>query len=90
MCRHNAANLDSSHMAIPRPLQYIESLRELLYDLESSPPDAPGPDVLAAYKQHVSWLGREMRAPEVRFQLLRSLLRRKRMSQRGCERWGLD
>jgi len=46
-------------------MQYVESLREILYDLESSAADAPGPDVLAAYKQHVAWFGRELRPAEV-------------------------
>jgi hypothetical protein len=45
--------------------QYIDSLRDLLYDLEGSPADAPGPDVVAAYKQHVARIGRELRPPEV-------------------------
>jgi hypothetical protein len=45
--------------------QYVDALRELLYDLEASPADAPGPDVLSAYKQHVAWLARELRPPEV-------------------------
>lgn len=46
--------------------QFVEALRELLYDLESSPADAPGPDVIAAYQAHVAWFGRELRPPEVR------------------------
>ena len=45
------------------PMQYVDALKDLLYDVEASPSDAPGPDVLSAYKQHVAILARGLRAP---------------------------